>query len=100
LISSRFTGDENTFIWLLGDNAIGVVNPATLVYDLVANFFGKQAEAITPFAMIACQPDNKYMGLFVKDDMVHFSFMRGGGELVRVLVAEVLEESNSTLKRR
>lgn len=40
IVTTLYSGDSHIYIWMLGDGSIGLVNPDTMVYDLVANFFG------------------------------------------------------------
>jgi hypothetical protein len=53
-VTTLYSDDDSNYVWLLGNNSIGLVNPKTMVYDLVPNFFGNPNEEITPFTAIAC----------------------------------------------
>jgi hypothetical protein len=83
---------------MLGDGSIGLVNPDTMVYDLVANFFGGPMDNVTPFTAIASQYSKKVMGLYIDNALIYFVFLRGNGSeaMVRKLQSDSLYDSTTS----
>jgi len=78
-----------------GDNSVGLVNPESMIHDLVSNFFGNQYEDIVPFTVIASQREKKVMGLYIRsDNEISFVFLRAGEGLVRKPQEQVLGNGN------
>jgi hypothetical protein len=64
-----------------------------MVYDLCANFFGNSDEIVTPFTAVASITQAKVIGMYLKDLMIYFVFLRGTESIVRKLQTEVLYDS-------
>lgn len=73
-----------------GDGSIGLCDPYTMVYDLISNFFGNPNEDVTPFTAIASPISRKVMGVYIKDEIVRFVFLRGENPMIRKFQTDVL----------
>jgi hypothetical protein len=93
IVTTLYSGDSHIYIWMLGDGSIGLVNPDTMVYDLVANFFGGPMDNVTPFTAIASLHTRKVLGLYIQDALIYFVFLRGDQEMVRKLQSDCLFDS-------
>lgn len=93
-MTTLYNGDDQIYIWMLGDGSIGLCNPYTMVYDLISNFFGNPNEDITPFTAIASAVSRKVMGVYIKNELIYFVFLRGDNPMIRKLQSEVLGERN------
>lgn len=82
---------------MLGDGSIGLVNPDTMVYDLVANFFGGPNDNVTPFTAIASQYTRKVIGLYIQDALIYFVFLRGDAAMIRKLQSDCLQDHGTIL---
>lgn len=91
-MTTLYSGDSHIYIWMLGDGSIGLVNPDTMVYDLVANFFGGPTENVTPFTAIASQYTRKVIGLYIQDALIYFVFLRGDAAMIRKLQSDCLSD--------
>lgn len=82
-----------------GDNSIGLVNPETMVHDIIANFFGSASEEIIPFTVIASHKEKKVLGLYIvsRTQEMNFVFLRSGNGFVRKSQLEVLGEEGAIL---
>jgi hypothetical protein len=80
---------------MLGDGSIGLVNPDTMVYDLVANFFGGPNDNVTPFTAIGSQYTRKVIGLYIQDALIYFVFLRGDAAMIRKLQSDCLSDRKS-----
>ena len=85
IVTTLYSGDDNIYIWMLGDGSIGLCNPHTMVFDLCANFFGSSVEKVTPFTAVASVVMSKVVGMYLKDLMIYFVFLDGDQGLVRRL---------------
>ena len=93
IVTTLYSGDNHIYIWMLGDGSIGLVNPDTMVYDLVANFFGSPRDNVTPFTAIASNYSKKVMGLYIEDALIYFVFLRGNQAMIRKLQSDCLFDS-------
>lgn len=93
IVTTLYSGDSHIYIWMLGDGSIGLVNPDTMVYDLVANFFGSPRDNVTPFTAIASSYSKKVMGLYIENSLIYFVFLRGNQAMVRKLQSDCLFDS-------
>lgn len=66
MVSTLYSGDDFMYIWMPGDSSIGLVQPETMVHDLVTNFYGTQEEKVKPFTVVANHIDKKVLGMYVK----------------------------------
>lgn len=82
-----------------GDNSIGLVNPETMVYDVIANFFGPFSDEAIPFTVIASHKEKKVLGLYIipRTEELNFVFLRSGNGLIRKNQTEVLGEEGTIL---
>jgi hypothetical protein len=94
IVTTLYADDSVNFIWLLGNNSIGLVNPKTMVYDLVPNFFGNPNEEIIPFTAIACPKTRKLAGLYMNKSEIYVVFVKPGGKLIRKKQSDILGPSN------
>jgi hypothetical protein len=85
IVTTLYSGDSHIYIWMLGDGSIGLVNPDTMVYDLVENFFGGPMDNVTPFTAIASMYTRKVMGLYIHNALIYFVFLRGSEAMIRKL---------------
>lgn len=84
MMSTRYTGDDLMYIWIPGDSSIGLVDPKSMVHDLVTNFYGSNKEKIIPFSVVADHKERKVLGLYIKrNSEVWFAFLRAGEGLIR-----------------
>ena len=67
ITTTSYCGDETLFIWMLGDNSIAILNPESLAYDIIHDFFGTPEEDVTPFGIIASLFEHKLVGLYIRD---------------------------------
>lgn len=80
---------------MLGDGSIGLVNPSSMTYELISNFFGNPDENVTPFTAIASTKERKVIGLYIKDALIYFVFLRGDDAMIRKLQSDCLGDRNS-----
>jgi hypothetical protein len=76
---------------MLGDNSVALVNPHTMVYDLITNFFGTPLEDVTPFTAICSKSDKKMLGLYMKDNEISLVYKTPSGQLIRKRQKDVLD---------
>jgi len=94
MITTLYNGDDSVYIWMLGDRSIALVDPKTFEFDKVSNFFGDKSVESIPFTAIASLEQRKILGLYIEDGVVHFSFLRQSGSIIRSLQSEVIGSSN------
>lgn len=94
-----YSGDDHTYIWMPGDNSIGLVNPQTMVHDIIANFFGPSSEESIPFTVIASHKEKKVLGLYIssRTQEMNFVFLRSGNGFIRKSQLEILGEEGTIL---
>lgn len=97
IVTTLYHGDHITYIWMLGDNSLGLVNSKTFEYDIVENFFGPTNVAVTPFTVVASNLKRKLLGLYIQDNQLFFAFMRGSGPVIRTLQSEILKDSKKKI---
>lgn len=97
-MTTLYSGDGHIYIWMLGDGSIGLVNPDTMVFDLVANFFGQPNSNVTPFTAIASQYTRKVIGLYIQDALIYFVFLRGDHAMIRKLQSDCLSDRKQLTK--
>ena len=95
IVTTLYSGDSHIYIWMLGDGSIGLVNPDTMVYDLVANFFGSPRDNVTPFTAIASSYSKTVMGLYIEDALIYFVVLRGNQAMIRKLQSDCLFDSKN-----
>ena len=93
IVTTLYNGDHITYIWMLGDNSVGLVDTATFEYDIIENFFGESNISVTPFTVIASNKQKKLLGLYIQDNQLFFAFWKGQGAITRKLQSDVLEDS-------
>ena len=63
--SSTVTGSsKGTFVWMCGDNSIGLVNPKSGKCLLIPNFFGEKSEGPLPVCAVADSPGARVAGVY------------------------------------
>ena len=92
IVTTLYGWADKVYIWLCGDNSIGLVNPSNFVCDLISNFFGTPSDNVMPFTVIASDRMKKAMGVYIMDRNIAFVFLTGKG-LVRKLQRNVLKGS-------
>ena len=96
IVTTLYSEDELLYIWLKGDNSIGIVNPRNMKYDTISNFFGPDpAGSVTPFTVIASQFEHKIVGLYVQENDLMVVLVRNGSEFVRKGQKDILDESKN-----
>lgn len=89
-MTTLYSGDDLIYIWMIGDNSIGIVNPRNFNHDLIKDFFGHRNEEIMAFTVIASPHEHKLLGLYMKNSDIYFVLARGDNEPVRKLQSSVL----------
>lgn len=100
IVTTLYNGDHITYIWMLGDNSVGLVDTNSFEFDIIENFFGPNNIAVTPFTVIASNMKRKLLGLYIQNNELFFAFMRGTGPIVRKSQTEVLGDSKIIINRR
>lgn len=91
-MTTLYQGDDYAYIWMMGDNSIAIVNPNTMVYDLVSNFFESPHEDVTPFTAICSKKSRKLLGLYMKDNNLLLVYMSPEGRFIRKHQKDVVDE--------
>lgn len=91
-MTTLYSEDDSAFIWMLGDNSIAIVNPNTMVYDLISGFFESPQEEVTPFTAICSKRSRKMIGLYMKENDLILVYMSPEGRFVRKLQRDVVDE--------
>lgn len=89
-----YQGDDYAFIWMMGDNSIAIVNPNTMVYDLISNFFESPQDEVTPFTAICSKKTRKVIGLYMKQNELILVYMSPEGRFIRKYQKDVVDEGN------
>ncbi len=93
IMTTLYRNSHKIYIWMCGDNSIGLVNPGDFQCDVIANFFGNSNDRYNnPFTVIASDRMKKAMGVYTQDRDVAFVYLGNGG-LVRNLQNKVLKGS-------
>jgi hypothetical protein len=79
---------------MLGNGSIGLCNPNNMTYELISNFFGNPEENVSPFTAIASVNTRKVLGLYIKDALIYFVFLRNDNPMIRKLQSDCLGDSN------
>jgi len=95
IVTTLYNGDNLVYIWMLGDGSIGLVDPSTMEYDIIENFFGDINRNVTPFTAVASIKQRKVLGLYIEDNLIYFVFLRGQNPLLRKLQSDILGESKN-----
>lgn len=89
-----YSGDDVTYIWMLGDNSVAIVNPNTMVYDLIYGFFEDPQEEVTPFTAICSTKSKKMIGLYMKENDIILVYMTPDGKFIRKYQSDIVDEGN------
>lgn len=89
-MTTLYSGDDLIYIWMIGDNSIGIVNPRNFAHDLIKDFFGKKNEQVMAFTVIASPHEHKLLGLYMSNSEIYFVLVRGDKKPERKLQKEVL----------
>ena len=93
-MTTLYGGSHKVYIWMCGDNSIGLVNPSTFRADLIANFFGNDNDEATPFTVIASDRMKKAIGVYIFERNIAFVFLTSNG-MVRKYQNKVLKASRA-----
>lgn len=95
MVSTLHSGDDQMYIWMPGDSSIGLVDPESMVHDLVTNFYGSSGDRVTPFTVVANHGEKKVLGMYIKaSGDIWFAFLRAGDGIIRKNQKEVLQNGN------
>jgi len=92
-VTTLYGSSHKVYIWLCGDNSIGLVNPHDFVTDVIANFFGNPTDNVTPFTVIASDRMKKAMGVYIFERNIAFVFLTSNG-MIRKYQNKVLKASS------
>jgi hypothetical protein len=89
-MTTLYRNSHKLYIWMCGDNSIGLVNPNDFQCDLIANFFGNANDSISPFTVIASDRMKKAMGVYVHEKKGAFVYLGAQG-LVRQYQSKIFK---------
>ena len=92
IVTTLYGGSHKVYIWMCGDNSIGLVNPANFGAEVIANFFGQANDDVTPFTVIASDRMKKAIGVYILERNIAFVFLTSNG-MVRKYQNKVLKAS-------
>ena len=78
-MTTLYRNSHKLYIWMCGDNSIGLVNPVDFQCDLIANFFGSSNDRINPFTIIASDRMKKAVGVYVHEKQGAFVYLGAQG---------------------
>ena len=87
-----YAGSDQKYLWYSGESTLAIVNPATFSSDMIQNFFGKAGEVTMPFAAIANNSFDKYIGVYwnlVGQDEQYLSVLFGNSGIMRKKVTDI-----------
>lgn len=82
---------------MLGDNSIAILNPESLAYDIIHEFFGTPQEEVTPFGIVASLFEHKLVGLYIRECQIELKFMRNAKDTVTKEAYEVIPQGETLL---
>lgn len=92
IVTTLYRNAHKIYLWMCGDNSVGLVTPNDFQCDLLTNFFGGANDRINPFTVIASDKMKKALGVYVFEKQGAFVYMTPQG-LVRHLQSKVLKGS-------
>lgn len=92
-MTTLYRNSHKIYIWMCGDNSIGLANPNDFQCDLIANFFGNPNDRIHPFTVIASDKMKKAIGVYVFEKKGALVYLGASG-LIRQFQNKILKSSN------
>lgn len=96
IMTTLYRNSHKIYIWMCGDNSIGLVNPNDFHCDTIQNFFGNMNDRVNPFTVIASDRMKKAMGVYTQDRRVAFVYLGSNG-LIRKFQNQILQGSRILL---
>lgn len=90
IVTTLYRNAHKIYLWMCGDNSVGLVNPTDFQCDLLTNFFGGIGDKVNPFTVIASDKMKKALGVYVFEKQGAFVYMTPQG-LVRHFQNKILK---------